>query len=72
MRSNRCPKCQGSMASGFILDNTDSGYKSSSWIEGAPEKSRWLGLKLRGKRRIEVETWRCTRCGFLESYAPAG
>ena len=40
------------------------------WIEGAPEKSFWIGIKTRGRRKLKIETWRCGRCGYLESYAP--
>jgi hypothetical protein len=43
----------------------------SSWTEGAPEKNLWLGVNLKGKRRSDIATWRCNRCGFLESYAVA-
>jgi hypothetical protein len=57
------------MAQGFVFDRDSSGgNKVSRWIEGAPEK-HWYGLKIRDKRQIEVATYRCTRCGFLESYA---
>ncbi|MCW3846227.1 PF20097 family protein [Sphingomonas sp. LB-2] len=70
MRSNDCPRCQGSMTEGFIPDHTDSAVrKVAIWVEGAPEKSRWTGVKLGKKTRYEIQTWRCGRCGFLESYA---
>jgi len=70
MRSNSCPKCQGSMAQGFIPDVNQSGSNIvSTWVEGAPVKSFWLGVKVSKKVKLEVETWRCGRCGFLESYA---
>lgn len=69
MRSNVCPKCQGSMSEGFVLDVKDGGSRAvSSWVEGAPQKA-WYGLKLRGRTQHEIQTWRCGRCGFLESYA---
>jgi len=65
-----CPKCQASMTEGFVLDaDHNGGSKVSRWIEGAPDK-RWYGLKIRGKRQIKVQTFRCNRCGFLENYAP--
>lgn len=41
----------------------------SSWVEGTPEKSIWVGVKLRGRKPIEIATWRCGSCGFLESDA---
>jgi hypothetical protein len=39
------------------------------WMEGNPEKSFWTGLKTTGRQRYSVMTYRCERCGFLESYA---
>jgi len=51
-------------------DATDNTTKTTNWVEGAPVK-KWYGLKVRGKRKLMVETWRCARCGFLENYAPA-
>ena len=71
-RSKSCPKCQASMAGGFVIDNTHGGRTVSSWLEGAPNKSFWVGVKLEGKKPIEITTWRCGSCGFLESYAQPG
>ena len=43
----------------------------SQWVAGEPETSWWMGggLKLRGKEQLPVTTYRCRRCGYLESYA---
>jgi hypothetical protein len=64
------------MVEGFVIDRTDSARAVSSWFEGPPQKSRWTGVSLKGKTPIEIgrtpieiATWRCTSCGFLESYA---
>ena len=57
------------MDQGFVPEAKDHSTKPETWIEGAPQK-RWYGLKIRGLRRLEIETWRCGRCAFLESYAP--
>lgn len=57
------------MEPGFIQDSHQHQVKTSRWIEGAPEKSFFGGLKTKGKRQYEITTWRCSRCGFLESYA---
>ena len=70
-QSKQCPKCSGAMAEGFVVDATHGGAAVSSWIEGPPEKNMWTGLKLTGKPRSEIATWRCNRCGFLEHYATA-
>ena len=58
------------MSEGFILDKSDSSRAVSAWVEGVPSKSMWTGVKLRGKTPINIKTYRCRRCGFLESYAP--
>jgi hypothetical protein len=65
----RCPKCDGEMVQGFILDVTHGGRLVSQWAEGPPEKSFWTGVKLPAEKLIPVGTFRCDSCGFLESYA---
>ena len=65
-----CPKCQGRMTEGFIVDSGDYGTASvSTWQGGEPKKSFWTGLKQDKKAQLQVTTWRCDRCGFLENYA---
>jgi len=68
-QSKECSKCGGRMTDGFLLDTTHGGYQVGKWVEGAPQKSFWVGLKLRGSKQVEITTWRCERCGYLESYA---
>jgi hypothetical protein len=71
--SKQCPKCSGSMSEGYVIDHGDGGRTMvASWVEGQPERSVWTGLKLGGKARIDVATWRCARCGLLEHYASGG
>ncbi|MEO6388362.1 MAG: hypothetical protein ABIT16_11025 [Croceibacterium sp.] len=66
-----CGKCSGRMEQGFMLEFSSRGVTGvTEWAEGLPVRSFWLGLKLRGRKRHTMETWRCSRCGFLESYAP--
>ena len=66
---HECPKCRNMMEEGFIADLTHGAVMTSKWIEGEPEKSFWTVTKTKGKRQVEVHTFRCTNCGFLESYA---
>jgi len=55
-----------------MLEQRDGNMKGvTEWIEGAPEKGWFGAVKLRRRKRMEVQTYRCGRCGFLESYAPA-
>lgn len=65
----RCPKCDGRMEQGFVLDNTYGGRLVSQWAPGAPQKSFWLGTKLPDDELIPIGVFRCEQCGFLESYA---
>jgi hypothetical protein len=68
--SKSCPKCGGRMDQGFLLELKDGNQKAvTEWVEGMPHK-KWYGLSIRGQRKLTVETWRCGRCAYLESYAP--
>jgi len=65
-----CPKCKGSMEEGYILDLGHAGSRQvATWVEGPPQPGAWLGLKIKGLRQIPQRTFRCTGCGYLESYA---
>lgn len=68
-RPPSCPKCSVTMKEGWTLDNTYGGRAISSWVEGPPQKSVWVGVKLGKAKPLEVSTYRCPSCGFLESYA---
>ena len=71
MTVGECPKCRGKMDEGFIMDEGYGHVKPSKWVEGAPEESFWVGTKTRGKKQVQVTTFCCTKCGYLESYARA-
>ena len=66
----RCPKCNGEMMQGFIFDRGDGGLRRViNWVEGAPEKAFWTITKVSKEKCVPVGTFRCSVCGFLESYA---
>ena len=70
MPDHKCPDCSRSMKEGFLLDRGHHNQTTpGAWVEGPPERSLFFGLKLRGKRRFAVVTWRCESCGLLKSYA---
>jgi len=54
---------------GFIVDNTYGGRVQSEWAEGKPQRSMWTGLKIAKDAKLPVSTYRCEKCGYLESYA---
>ena len=66
----RCPKCNREMVQGFIVDFHAGGHRLvSSWVEGGPEKSFWHSTSVPAEKCLPVGTFRCSACGFLESYA---
>lgn len=79
--SDICPKCEGQMLEGFIMDRAHGGGQLvSRWVAGIPESKSFLGFKVShlinviGKVQYPIQSFRCSRCGYLESYAnaPAG
>ena len=65
-----CLRCKGKMEPGFVMDRGHANALSAQqWVEGQPERSIWTGIKTKGKERHKVTTFRCERCGYLESYA---
>jgi predicted nucleic-acid-binding Zn-ribbon protein len=57
------------MEEGFVLDASKAW---GSWVEGVLEISV-AGVRLSRKRAIQVKTFRCIECGYLENYAqPSG
>lgn len=57
------------MERGFIIDEGYGKRTVPRWVSGEAEVSVWTGLKIRGKDKLDVATYRCRRCGYLESYA---
>jgi hypothetical protein len=65
-----CVGCQRRLEGGFLLDQGSNGNAVTKWVEGAPEKSFWLGLKITGRRSIPVYAWRCPGCAEVRLFAP--
>jgi len=66
-----CLRCGGLLERGYVADKAHySVPDTQQWVEGAPEHSFWQGLKMKDRDVLPVMTYRCKRCGFLESYAP--
>jgi hypothetical protein len=58
------------MEPGFVADRTHHGKADEQrWVEGAPERSIWTGIRTKGREVFGLETYRCEQCGYLESYA---
>ena len=64
-----CPKCQGKMERGWLVDFAHGGIAVLQWAPGTPERSWWSGAKVNRKKLLEVTTFRCSECGYLEVFA---
>ena len=66
----KCPRCGSQMEPGFVMDREDHSVQAvAKWVEGAPERSFWSGLKTTGRETFPVISYRCEKCGYLEAYA---
>jgi hypothetical protein len=69
----RCLRCQSLMERGWLAEWSDSPSGPARWVSDDPELRRfWTGQllpRLTGKTVLASSTYRCTRCGYLESYA---
>ena len=72
MEDRQCRLCQAPMQAGFLADQTYGGTLQEHWVEGPPRQSIWGSLKMGGTTRYKVITFRCTACGYLESFAIEG
>ena len=67
---NSCPKCNGAMTEGFIVDHGDYGAAHvATYQKGEPTRTLWMGLQQNKEEQIPIVTLRCGRCGYLENYA---
>ena len=71
VEANRCLKCNGEMVQGFIFGREGPNRIVSTWVEGAPRKLGWLfqQVEVPPNKCVPVGVFRCSACGFLESYA---
>jgi DNA-directed RNA polymerase subunit RPC12/RpoP len=63
-----CSKCGQEMREGYVAEMSQQHTGRIRWIADPPVMG-FLGLNTRGKEIIEIRTFRCPGCGFLEFYA---
>lgn len=68
---NKCPKCDGEMIQGFVLDQAHGGgiLLLQKWFRGSPKRSFWTGISSPATNGIPLAAFRCAECGFIEFYA---
>lgn len=67
--TSKCVKCGGTMKEGFPLDSMRHNARVGHWAEGVPAFLIFGILRLGGRRKLPITSYRCQRCGYLESYA---
>ncbi len=69
MAEKKCTHCGGTaLEPGYIGGNYET--ECVRWISGALTKGFFGGIKMKGRRRLDVEVWRCDDCEHLELFAP--
>ncbi len=66
----KCPKCGEEMKEGFVVDHGYVKNYVAQWVAGKPEFGPFGGTCLLGKEKRPIRTFCCTKCGYLEAYAP--
>ena len=69
MPSPKCGKCGADMQDGFVPDTTYGGLCVPFWMAGKPERGFFGNIKTEAKERRPIRSFRCVKCGYLESYA---
>jgi len=70
MSTLECLRCKSAMETGFIVDHGHANAsQEQEWVEGEVVKSFWRGVHTHNREKAKVVTYRCVRCGYLESYA---
>ena len=65
-----CSKCAGEMREGFLVETGLLSNPRPRWAEGRPTVHVFSGkVQTSDKDLRSVQTFRCIRCGYLESYA---
>ena len=63
-----CRVCQVAMDVGLMLDHAGGLPEQPVWIKGAADKGFFGKIKEHDRERMPVVTFRCPKCGRLESF----
>ena len=74
MQTKQCARCRGLLEEGFLADKSAGGVTPALWVQGLPQSTFRTGrggAAVAGKTQRLVQSFRCTDCGHLESFATA-
>ena len=68
-----CLRCHKKLTLGYTMssDHLKAARTVSFWVEGTVVYSFWKGYIIKNRRVMNTVTYRCEKCGLLESYAKA-
>ncbi|MCL2553639.1 MAG: hypothetical protein FWE15_25165 [Actinomycetia bacterium] len=70
MEAITCGQCGAiGLEPGFVEDAGQGSRGYARWIEGRLERGLLGGAKRIGRRRRQIEAFRCPKCGHLELFA---
>ena len=64
-----CSKCNGQMEEGLVVDLNYKGTIPSMWVEDQTAAGESAVVVDTHKRKVRTITYRCSSCGYLDSYA---
>ena len=64
-----CSKCNSDMQQGLVVDLSYAGILRSMWVEDQAVAGGAPVAVDNHKRKVKTITYRCSNCGFLDSYA---
>lgn len=64
-----CSKCNTDMQQGVVVDLSYAGILRSMWVEDQAANTVVMGFADNHQRNVKTITYRCSSCGFLDSYA---
>jgi predicted nucleic-acid-binding Zn-ribbon protein len=69
---SKCAKCGAEMEEGFALDRTGGKHDVMSWVSSKALVKLFGGggAKLNSGDSRAIKSFRCSKCGYLELYAP--
>lgn len=65
----KCSKCSSEMQAGLVVDLNYAGIIRSMWVDEQAGNGASPETVMSGKRKVKTTTYRCSNCGYLDSYA---
>ncbi len=70
MNDIKCTQCGAvGLEQGFVEDTGEGTRGYARWIAGALERGPFGGAKRMGRRRWQIDAYRCPQCAHLELFA---